>query len=156
MAEKPKEPPAGAARRNISGAAPATTGGDEEAEIRQLLEQTARRRTRQKEIPPEIQALREEYQRLKARLTEIRSQLKDKGYLTVRDYNYRGTPAYEVVKSILERSQYTLVEQFEEELKKRGYRGITGTIQVVLKNLKEDGLLSRQGDYFVWLGEVRQ
>lgn len=128
--------------------------------IRELLGKETK--PRQKEIPEEIKGMVEKYQQLREQLREIKHQLKQHGYtptgLTIRkgygNYDYRGTKAYETVKEILSRARYTAIERLEEELKAKGYKGITGTIGVVLKNLKEDGLIRRVGDSYEWLGEL--
>jgi hypothetical protein len=129
-------------------------------ELRQALRELKVPRPK-KEVPSEAKALIDEYWKLKDRLSEIRKELAEKYNITpagtpIRkgygNYDYRGTPAYEAVKEIIKNRRTITVEELEDELKTKGYRGITGTIGVVIKNLKEDGLITRQNNYYVWVG----
>jgi hypothetical protein len=120
-----------------------------------------RRERARKEVPAEVRELVERYQTLRQQLREVRQQLRELGYtptgLTVRrgygDYNYRGYPLYNTVKELIQSRRSISREELEEELKKRGYRGLTGTVGVIMKNLKEDGLIKREGDHYVWTGD---
>jgi len=134
---------------------------EEKKRLREQLREVLRiRRERMKaEVPEEAQKLVDEYWELKNRMAEIRKELLEKFNLTPRgtpmrrgygNYDYRNTPAYNAVVEILKEHGSLSVERFEEELKKRGYKGITGTIGVVLKNLREDGLIQRVGGEIVW------
>ena len=133
------------------------------AEIKELVKELRLPRTRKREIPPEAQELIDQYWDTKAKLEEIRRKLYEEYGLTpsgtpVRQgygvYDYRGTPAYETVKEIIREHGVITIEELERELQARGYKGITGTIGVVLKNLREDGLIERRGGEFVWLGST--
>ena len=105
--------------------------------------------------------IRDRYHTLKERLRQIRQQLRQYNLtpagITIRrgygDYNYRDTPAYQAVKEILQTRRSLTAEELEDELRNRGYKGITGTIGVVLKNLREDGLIRRENGRYVWTGE---
>jgi hypothetical protein len=126
--------------------------------LEELLQQLGRPR---REIPEEAKTLIQEYQTLKERLRQIRQQLKQYNLtptgITIRrgygDYDYRGTPAYNTVKEIIQSRRSLTTEELEEELKQRGYKGITGTIGVVLMNLRQDGLIRRENGRYVWTGE---
>jgi hypothetical protein len=130
------------------------------AEIRELVKELKVPRKR-REIPPEAQELIDTYWEVKAQLEEIRQKLYEEYGLTpagtpVRQgygkYDYRGTPAYETVKEIIRSHGVISTEDLERELQAKGYKGITGTIGVVLKNLREDGLIERRGGEYVWKG----
>jgi hypothetical protein len=120
-----------------------------------------RRERARKEVPAEVRDLVEKYQTLRQQLREVRQQLRELGYtptgIGVRrgygNYDYRGFPLYEKVKQIISTRRSISREELEEELKKHGYRGLTGTVGVVLKNLKEDGLVRREGNHYVWTGD---
>jgi DNA-binding PadR family transcriptional regulator len=134
---------------------------DQKKQLLELLKSLVKpARTRQpREIPENIKVLVEEYNNLKTRLREIRQRLKELGYtptgITVRrgygNYDYRGSKAYETVKEIIRSSGYITREQLEEKLKEHGYKGITGTVGVVLKNLKEDGLIRPAPGGYQWV-----
>jgi hypothetical protein len=119
------------------------------------------RRERRKEVPAEVRDLVEKYQTLRQQLREVRQQLRELGYtptgIGVRrgygNYDYRGFPLYNTVKELIQARRSISRAELEEELKTRGYKGLTGTVGVVLKNLKEDGLIKREGDHYVWTGD---
>lgn len=126
----------------------------------QRKELIKRLRQRKTEIPEDVKELMEKYQEHLAELNEIKAKLKELGYTPkgrIRkgygDYDYRGMPIYEKVKQIIREHGTISIEKFEEELKRAGYKGITGTVAVVLRNLKEDGLIRRVGGEYVWIGE---
>jgi len=129
-------------------------------ELREILKELKIPRAK-KEIPPEAQELIDEYWETKEKLEQIRRRLYEEYGLTpagtpVRqgygNYDYRGTPAYNVVKEIIKEHGAISIENLEKELQAKGYKGITGTIGVVLKNLREDGLIERRGGEYVWTG----
>jgi len=131
-------------------------------ELKAVMKELKVRSREKTEIPHEAKALMEMYWQLKTKLEEIRKKLYEEFGLTPQgtkvkrgygDYNYRNTPAYETVKEIIKNYRTISIEKLEEELKARGYKGITGTIGVVLKNLREDGLIERSGGGYIWLGE---
>ncbi len=133
---------------------------EEKQQLKELLK--VRREREKKIIPPEAQELIDRYWQLKDELSEVRKELMEKYGLTPSgtpprrgygNYDYRGTPAYNVVVSILKEYGRISREKLDEELRKHGYTGITGTIGVVLKNLREDGLIEKSGGEYVWTGE---
>jgi hypothetical protein len=133
---------------------------DQKKQLLDLLRNLVKpQRTRQpKELPENVKPLVEKYLNLKALLREVRQQLRELGYtptgLTVRrgygNYDYRGSKAYETVKEIIRSHGFIRREALEEELKKHGYKGITGTIGVVLKNLKDDKLITTVNGGYQW------
>jgi hypothetical protein len=130
-------------------------------ELKEILKELKVPRAK-KEIPEEAQRLIDEYWEAKEKVLQIRKRLYEEFGLTptgvsVRQgygsYDYRGTPAYEAVKEIIKSHGVISIENLEKELQAKGYKGITGTIGVVLKNLREDGLIERRGGEYVWTGE---
>jgi hypothetical protein len=113
---------------------------------------------RRRPIPEEAKPLIEEYARLMVRLQQIRQELKVKFGITprgrpIRDEDYRNIPAFRAVLDVFRTRNPITVEEFEKEIQKRGYKGLTGTVQKCLAILKKDGLLVKEGNIFHYRGE---
>ena len=98
-------------------------------QIKEKLGKTRRRRV--VEIPEEAKALLEEYSELKARLDEIRRELKEKYGITPRgtsirrgygNYDYRGSPMYNAVVEIFKERGELTREELVEALREKGYK----------------------------------
>jgi len=131
---------------------------DDETKKMLLRELQIELKKRRRPIPEEAKPLLEEYANLMARLNQIRRELKLRFGITpsgrpARDEDYRNIPAYKAVLDVFRTRNPITVEEFEKELQKRGYKGLTGTIQKCLSLLKRDGLLVKEGNVFHYRGE---
>ena len=113
---------------------------------------------RRRPIPEEAKPLMEEYANLMARLQQIRHELRVRFGITprgrpIRDEDYRNIPAFRAVLDVFRTKNPITVEEFEKEIQKRGYKGLTGTVQKCLSLLKRDGLLIKTGNVFHYRGE---
>jgi len=109
-------------------------------------------------IPEEAKPLLEEYASLMARLNQIRRELRTRFGITpsgrpARDEDYRKIPAFQAVLDVFRTRNPITVEEFEKEIQKRGYKGLTGTIQKCLSLLRQDGLLVKEGNVFHYRGD---
>ena len=131
---------------------------DDETKKMLLRELQIELKKRRRPIPEEAKPLLEEYANLMVRLNQIRRELKLRFGITpsgrpARDEDYRNIPAYKAVLDVFRTRNPITVEEFEKELQKRGYKGLTGTIQKCLSLLKRDGLLVKEGNVFHYRGE---
>jgi hypothetical protein len=113
---------------------------------------------RKRPIPEEAKPLIEEYANLMVRLQQIRHELRVRFGITprgrpIRDEDYRNIPAFRAVLDVFRTRNPITVEEFEREIQKRGYKGLTGTVQKCLSLLKRDGLLIKEGSVFHYKGE---
>ena len=123
-------------------------------ELKMELELGKRRRP----IPEEAKPLIEEYASLMARLQQIKQELKVKFGITprgrpIRDDDYKKIPAFQAVLDVFRSRNPITVEEFEREIQKRGYKGLTGTVQKCLSLLKRDGLLVKEGNVLHYRGD---
>jgi len=123
-------------------------------ELKMELELGKRRRP----IPEEAKPLLEEYANLMVRINQIRRELRMRFGITprgrpIRDDDYRKIPAFQAVLDVFRSRNPITVEEFEREIQKRGYKGLTGTVQKCLSLLKRDGLLVKEGNVFHYRGE---
>jgi len=131
---------------------------DDETKKMLLRELQIELKKRRRPIPEEAKPLLEEYANLMVRLNQIRRELKLRFGITpsgrpARDEDYRNIPAFRAVLDVFRTRNPITVEEFEREIQKRGYRGLTGTIQKCLSLLKRDGLLVKEGNVFHYRGE---
>ncbi|MEM1891130.1 MAG: hypothetical protein QXI45_01885 [Thermofilaceae archaeon] len=121
---------------------------EERKQLLQLLRGSKTTR-RKRELPPEAAELLREYDECRERMRQIRNKLKELGIKKV--YDFRGTPLYNTIKQIIAEYGRITVEDLAEELKSRGYRW-SGATAVCLRNLREDGLIEKEGGELVWRG----
>jgi hypothetical protein len=131
---------------------------DDETKKMLLRELQAELKKRRRPIPEEAKPLLEEYASLMARLNQIRRELRVRFGITpsgrpARDEDYRNIPAFRAVLDVFRTRNPITVEEFEKEIQKRGYKGLTGTIHKCLSLLKRDGLLVKEGNIFHYRGE---
>jgi len=150
----PPPAPVGGGTRQTGGGSPG-----KKAMLRELIRMAQGKKYR--EVTDEVRALIEEYQALRKRIKEILRILREEyGYspdaMPVRKghgiYDYRGMPIYNAILEILKDRKLLTVEELEQELRNRGYAGLTGTARICLKNMMEDGLLKKSGNILEYTG----
>lgn len=120
---------------------------EERKQLLQLLRGSKPRK--RKEVPPEAAELLREYDECRERMRQIREKLRELGVKKV--YDFRGTPLYNTIKQIIAEYGRITVEDLAEELKSRGYKW-SGATAICLRNLREDGLIEKEGGELVWRG----